>query len=498
MAVFDAYEAHDAVGLAERVRAGEVHPSELVEAAIARIEARDGALNAVVHRMFQEARARAAGPLPDGPLAGVPFLLKDLHATVPGHPTSAGTRLLAMVRRAHATTLVQRYQDAGLILLGKTNVPELAIMGITESRLHGPARNPWDPSRTPGGSSGGSGAAVAAGYVPAAHASDGGGSIRIPASHNGLVGLKPSRGRMPTGPRHGESWLGLAVEHVVTRSVRDTAALLDVTCAPEPGAPYVAPPPERPYLDEVGASPGRLRIAVTPTALLAGENDPSCVAAVQEAAHLAEELGHHVEEATPALPAAALRQAYFAHVAAGVAMELDEILELTGKVVRAADVEPTTWLFGRIGRALTAVDLAHARRDAQRAGFVLADFFERYDVWLTATCARPPAPVGELYPDAQKERLIQVLRVAGTRRVLLAALERLAEDALAATPNTQIANLAGLPAISLPTHWTPGGLPVGTQWTAPLGREDRLLRLAAQIEAARPSFHHRPPVADLP
>ena len=498
MAGFDEYEELDAVGLAARVAAGDVAPIELVDAAIARIEARDGALNAVVHRMFDDARARASGPLPDGPLRGVPYLLKDLHATIAGHPTSDGSRLTEGRRAAHDSTMTARLLAAGLVVLGKTNVPELGIMGITESRRHGPARNPWDPERTPGGSSGGSGAAVAARYVPAAHASDGGGSIRIPASHNGLVGLKPTRARAPSGPDHGDGWGGLALEHAVTRTVRDSAALLDAVAGPEPGAAYQVIRPERPFLDEVGRPPGRLRVAFSTRALLAGEADPACIAAVTEAARLAESLGHEVVEAEPPLDAGALRRAYFTFVAAGVAADVADHAARLGRAPRPSDVEPTTWVFKQLGDALRGTDVEQARREAHRLGFTLARFFADHDVWLTATCARPPARVGELYPDAGKERMMALLRVIGTRSLLLSTLDRLAADALAATPNTQIANLAGTPAISLPTHVTADGLPVGTQWMAPFGREDVLFRLAGQLEEARPWAARRPPLAEVP
>lgn len=495
---FDAYEQTDATGLAALVRAGEVTPSELVEEAITRIEARDGELNAVVYRRFAEARERAAGELPDGPLRGVPYLLKDLHVMDAGHPTGSGTRLLQEHAHREDSHMVQRLRAAGVVILGHTNTPEFGIMGITEPRVHGPTRNPWNPEHTSGGSSGGSGAAVAGGYVPACHASDGGGSIRIPASHCGLVGLKPTRGRTPMGPHVGEGWQGLSIEHALTRTVRDTALLLDVEAGLEPGAPSQVVPPERPFVQEVGRDPGKLRIAFTTDALFAGANHADCVAAVEDAAAAARALGHEVEVASPQLDLEALRMAYFVFVTAGVAQDVEETAAAAGVSPRPADFEPSTWLFRSIGMALSARDVEAARRTVHRAGFEVARFFETHDLWLTATCARPPAKVGELYPDASKERLMRVLRYLGTKSVILRALDGLVDEALSATPNTQLANLLGVPAISLPLFWNEAGLPIGSQWIAPFAREDRLIQLASQLEQSRPWADRRPALTPVP
>ncbi|TVQ91662.1 MAG: amidase [Deltaproteobacteria bacterium] len=495
---FAEFENYDAVGLAELVRAGEVSPAELVEAAIARVEARNPELNAVVHTMFEQARQAVSQGLPEGPMRGVPFLLKDLHADVAGHPTTAGSALSEGLLASEDSTLVERYRRAGLVLLGKTNVPELGIMGVTESRHLGPARNPWNPDHTPGGSSGGAAAAVAARMVPVAHASDGGGSIRIPASHCGLVGLKPSRARTPSGPLHGPGWGGLSVEHVVSRTVRDSAALLDASHGSEPGAPYQVVPPDRPFLDEVGVDPGKLRIAFTPRALLAGEAHGDCVTAVERAATMLSELGHEVEIAEPTFDPIALRRAYFGYVACGVAGDLQALARRQGRAASPSDVEPTTWVFNQIGHALRGADVEQHHRAAHALGFSLAAFFGTYDLWLTATCARPPARVGELYPDASKERLMKALRFVGTRTVLLSALDRLAAEALSATPNTQLANLSGIPAISIPLHRNGAGMPVGVQLMAPLGAEARLLRVASQLEVAHPWIDATPVLKEVP
>ncbi|MBI3455692.1 MAG: amidase, partial [Candidatus Rokubacteria bacterium] len=293
MPTFPEYEAYDGLGLAELVRRKEVAPAELVEAAIERIERRNPRLNAVIHTLYEEARARATGPLPAGPFAGVPFLLKDLAAAYAGAPLRSGSRFLAGWRPDHHAELVRRFLAAGVIVLGKTNTPELGLLPITEPRLFGPTRNPWDPERSPGGSSGGSAAAVAARMVPMASGGDGGGSIRIPASCCGVFGLKPSRGRTPSGPDAAERWQGLVVEHVLTLSVRDSAAMLDATAGPDPGAWHQAPPPARPFLAEVGAPPGRLRIAWSAEpALPAPAVDPDCRAALEDAVRLLGDLGH--------------------------------------------------------------------------------------------------------------------------------------------------------------------------------------------------------------
>ncbi|RMG09073.1 MAG: amidase, partial [Planctomycetota bacterium] len=384
------YDRLDAVGLAERIAAGELSPLEAVEAAIARIEERDSQLNAVVHRSFERAREQARGELPSGPLRGVPFLLKDLHAEDAGQPCTGSSRLLADFVAPEDSELVRRYKRAGLVILGRTNTPEFGIYGVTESELRGPCRNPWDPSRTPGGSSGGAAAAVAARMVPAAQGGDGGGSIRIPAAHCGLVGLKPTRARTPLGPFAAEGWAGFVCLHALTRSVRDSALLLDVAQGPDLGAPYEVRPPARPFREEVGADPGRLRIALCTEALFGRETHPECVRAAEEAAALAEELGHEVTPAKPDFSKEALVKAYLTMVATSVAVDVRRAGELVGRTPRPSDVEKPTWLLKLIGEKLSAAeylwerDLIHA--EARR----VAAFFEDYDVLLTPTAALPP------------------------------------------------------------------------------------------------------------
>ena len=480
-----------AAQLAAGLRKKAFSAQELCRAAIERIEARNPAINAVVHTQLARARAEAAAA-PTGPFAGVPFLVKDLMAEDAGEPCTASCAPALGWRADRDSELVARYRRAGLILLGRTNTPELGIMGTTEPALRGPTRNPYDRERSAGGSSGGSAAAVAARMVPAAHANDGGGSIRIPASHCGLVGLKPTRGRNPQGPHGGDHWGTLVEEHVVTRSVRDAAGLLDATAGPDDGAPYQVRDPERAYAAEVGAAPGALRIAFTPGALFADVADPDCVAAVTDAAALARSLGHHVEEAVPTFDRAGLVRAYLFMVAAGVSSDLRTVAARAGRPVRAADVEPATWLLAQIARALPAADYVAAIDLIRQTGRQVAAFFARYDILLTATTARPPVRIGELGPSRVERLLLGVLRAVPARRLLLQAVDDMARGPLAATPNTQLFNMTGQPAVSLPLWRNAAGLPIGTQWAAPFGREDLLLRLASQLEAARPWASHRP------
>ena len=445
---FPEYDDHDATGLAELVRGRQISAEEVVEAAIARIEARNPAINAVVHTQFERARREARQP-GTGSFAGVPFLLKDLFAEDAGEPSTSSCRLGAAWRADRDCELVARYKRAGLIILGRTNTPEFGIMGTTEPAFRGPTRNPYDPKRSSGGSSGGAAAAVGARMVPAAHASDGGGSIRIPSSHCGLVGLKPTRGRNPLGPFGGEHWAALGEHHVVTRSVRDTAGLLDATAGTDDGAPYQVRDPARPFTAEVGRPPGALRIAFTRQALFADTLHPDCAAAVTDAAALAKSLGHQVEEAVPTFDRAELIRAYLLVVAAGVSCDLAKAAARAGRAAKARDVEPTTWLLHVMARSLSAADYAEAVDAMRRASRQVAEFFTRYDILLTATTARPPVAIGELAPKRAELLQFAVLRALPMRALLLKALDEAANGPLAATPNTQLFNMTGQPAISL-------------------------------------------------
>jgi amidase len=468
----------DALGQAELVRRKEVSPRELVRLAIERIERLNPALNAVVTPMYELALAAADAPDADrtGPFAGVPFLLKDLVAEYKGVRFTEGSAFLRDHVSTHDSELVTRLRRAGLIVVGKTNTPEFGILPTTEPRLFGAARNPWDTTRSTGGSSGGSAAAVAAGLVPMAHANDGGGSIRIPASCCGVFGLKPTRGRNPLGPLYGDMMSGLVAEHAVTRSVRDSAALLDATGGPALGDPYWAPPPARPFLQEIGASPGRLRIAVTETAATGVVVDPDCVAAVRDAADLCTSLGHEIVEGAPALDTDLLRHSFIAIWSASSAWTLDDWGRRTGRAVTAADVEPLTWGLAESGRARSAANYLLAVQDLQGIARQVARFFVDHDVWLTPTVAEPPPPLGSFDPTPDNP-LFGMFRAASF------------------VPFTPLCNVTGQPAMSVPLWWNAASLPIGVHFVGRFGDEATLFRLAAQLEAARPWGHRRPPVS---
>ena len=452
-----------------------------MDAAIDRLEALNPQLNAVIHPLLDAAREAADGDLPDGPFRGVPFLVKDFSCYMKGVPVHEGMRVVkeAGYTADHDMWLTQRFRQAGLVILGRTNTPELGILPTTEPVAYGPTHNPWNLDRSPGGSSGGSAAAVAAGIVAAAHANDGGGSIRIPASHCGLVGLKPSRARVSLAPDFGDVLGGLVAELAVTRSVRDAAGILDAVHGPAPGDPYAAPPPQRPYVDEIGADPGRLRIGFT-TAPSGGQFDshPECQAAVDAAAKLLEELGHNVEDSHPAtLDDPGEIANFVVRWTVGVDWNIKYWSAAIGREIGPDDVEPCTWALAEQGRNYTGGDYLRALEEAQRSTRQIASWWadDGFDLLLTPTCAEPPPPLGEFEspPDNPAAPLMRAVPF-GTF--------------------TAGFNTTGQPAISLPLHWTADGLPVGVQLVAAYGREDLLLRIAAQIEQARPWADRRPPV----
>ena len=470
----------DATAQAELVRRGEVAPSELIDAAIARIERANPQLNAVITPTFDKARTQArSGTLPSGPFRGVPFLLKDLGAHSAGDPLHCGMRLLrdAGWVAPHDTYLAAKLRAAGFVFLGKTNTPELGLLPTTEPEAHGATHNPWDVTRSPGGSSGGSGAAVAAGMVPAAHATDGGGSIRVPAAHCGLVGLKPSRGRVSFGPDAGERWGGFSCENTVTRSVRDTAAILDIVAGAMPGDPYVAPPPARPFLAEVGAHPGRLRIGLMTTSPGGMPVHPECVAAAAEGARLLGDLGHTVEISHPeALRDYEATRAVVTVIACSTARTLDAWAEKLGRTISASDVEPLTWSVADMGRQVSACNYLRTVEFIHTQTRRLASWWDGgFDLLLTPTAAEPPPKLGEFEPTPDNP-------FAGFLR------------AAVFSTFTSPFNLSGQPAISLPLHWSAEGLPIGVHLVAAYGREDLLIRVAAQLEQAKPWASRRPPV----
>jgi amidase len=466
----------DATAQADLVRRKEIRAGELVEATIARIERLNPALNAVVLRMDAAAREAASRPLGDGPFAGVPLLLKDLLAECAGVPLTEASDFLADFRPAADSELVVRLKRAGFVVAGKTNTPEFGILPTTEPRRFGPTRNPWALDRTPGGSSGGSCAAVAARIVAVAHANDGGGSIRIPASCCGIFGLKPSHGRNPLGPWYRDLFGGLASEHVVTISVRDSARVLDATAGPEPGGPDWGRP-ERPFAEEVGRDPGRLRIGFTTASPTGVPVHADCVAAVEGAARLCADLGHEV---TPdvVLPVDGrdVGRAFAVAWSAGTAWSIDDWARRTGRAPEPSLFEPLTWALAERGRRWTAADYFLARQDMQQATRAIARRFEAFDVWLSPVLAEPPVPLGSF--DAPPDDPMRPLRRAGRF-----------------SPFTFFANVTGQPAMSVPLHWNADGLPIGTHFVARFGEEATLLRLAAQLEAARPWRQRRPALA---
>lgn len=467
---FDDYVQHDAVGLAQLIQDGEIAPGEAVAAAIARADAVNADINAIVTPMYEQARAESENAT--GRLAGVPFLIKDLTA-VQGVPCSHGSRLWNGFVPDHDAEIVARYRRAGLICIGKSNTPEVGLAATTESVRLGPCRNPWDLTRTPGGSSGGAGAAVAAGILPAAHATDGGGSIRIPASCCGLVGLKPTRARTPLGPDVGEGWGSMAVGHVVSRSVRDTALLLDLTHGAARGDPYHAPFFAGSFLEASREPSGSLRIAIDLTPVSSGSLHTQCRQAVAETAELLESMGHQVAECSPVFDREHFTLATDTLVIANVANTVNARAAARGTSLTADVVEQHTLRMAEAGRHVSAdlyvrsINLIHA------TGRLLESFFDDWDVILSPTLLQPPVALGYMNtndPDG----------------------ETYGRHFNSFWGFTSLYNATGQPAISLPLHWTADDLPVGLQFAAPFGNEIRLLRLATDLEQARPWFKHRP------
>jgi Asp-tRNA(Asn)/Glu-tRNA(Gln) amidotransferase A subunit family amidase len=465
---FEEYRRHDAVGLAELVARREVSAGDLLETAIARMAEVNPKINAVVQDLSERARADAPA---QGFLSGVPFLLKDLGVTLAGTPTTGGSRVFKGVVAPADSALAAAYKAAGLVVFGKTNTPEFGQWPVTESDLLGPARNPWDVSRTPGGSSGGASAAVAAGIVPAAHASDGGGSIRIPASCCGLFGMKPSRGRVSFAPL-GEGWAGASAHHAVTRSVRDSAALLDVACRPQPGDPYFLPPPERPFLEEAAREPGPLRIGFTTAAMQAPALDPECAAAVEDAARLCESLGHRVEPVTIPGDVMAMAAAAGQVISASIAASLDAEAERRGRPIEEGEIERLTMATYRRGQGVPGAAYVRGVQALHAYARAEAQLFESYDVLLLSTLGRPAIPVGWIFENPKE----------------------LAQRLFSFMPNTQAFNNTGQPAMTVPLAWSSDGLPIGLQFVARTGAEAILFQLAGQLEQARPWFDRVAPL----
>lgn len=466
----------DATQQAELVRNKQIKPEELLDGAIERIDRLNPQLNAVVLKMYDQARAAIAAGLPEGPFTGVPFLLKDLGAMYGGVVQTQGSVFLKDAVSPMDSELTRRHKAAGLVIAGKTNTPEFGLLPTTEPRLFGAAHNPWNVDHTTGGSSGGSAAAVASGMVPFAHANDGGGSIRIPASCCGLFGFKPTRARITQGPFIGDIMSGLVNEHCVSRSVRDSAALLDATAGVMPGDPYFPPPQGRPYIEEVGENPGRLRIAFTKKTFTGPEMHPDCVAAVEDAVKLLTDLGHDVEEASPPVPGEQLIQQFTELWAAGNTWGIDSFAMLTGKQPKEEDFEILTWALYETGKLVSAAKYLTAVSGMQMLARQIAIFHQTYDIWLTPTLGAPPIELGLMHSTPEDP---------------MKAFNLAAEF----VPFTPIQNATGQPAMSVPLYWNEAGLPIGLHFVGRFGDEATLFRLAAQLEEARPWAGKRPPVS---
>ncbi len=496
MAVFKEYANYDGLGIAELIKKGEVSVREVLEAAIEEVERLNPKLNAVITKMYDEAEAAIEASLPDGPFKGVPIMLKDILQMYAGVRYTMGSKLLKEYIAPVDSEYVKRLKASGAVVIGKTNVPEFGLMGTTEPEYFGATRNPWDLQRTPGGSSGGSAAAVAARMVPLATGNDGGGSIRIPASCCGLFGLKPSRGRTPNGPLNGEVWMGLVVEHVLTRSVRDSAAMLDVTQGADVGAPFEIKPPQGSYLEAVNRPPKGLKIAFSSASPLSEDIHPACKNAVCKAAELLSEMGFVVEEDKPDIDFEELAESYIVSMFGEVKALFVEIEGMLGRKIGASDVEISSWILARIGEFAPMWKINWAKKVWDKAARSMGVFHQRYDVYMTPTMAYPPAMLGELLPSTFEKMALNLIDSVRLGKIvsLDEILEKVAYKQLNRMPFTQLANQTGQPAMSVPLFWTKSGLPIGIQFIAPFGREDLLFSLASVLEEAKPWIDKKPPL----
>ncbi|MDH3623419.1 MAG: amidase family protein [Myxococcales bacterium] len=496
MAGFEEYDAYDGLGLAELVRAGQVRSRELVEECIARIERVNPKINGVVRPLYDRARAQSQEALGEGPFAGVPFLVKDLIQCIPGVPTEMGSVFWKGWTPQTATNLYKRWREAGVIPVGKTATSELGLLPVVETELCGKTRNPWNLDRTSGGSSGGSGASVAAGVAPLASAGDGGGSIRIPASCCGVFGHKPSRARNPVGPTASEHWSGFVSEHVVSRSVRDSAAMLDATHGPDATAPYFAPPIEGTFLGATKSDPRPLRIAFHSEPAFPSTVHPDCRTAVEDAAHLCEQLGHRVEEISPGHDPPALSRALVIVFGSNIAAEIEEAERIVGRRATPKDFQLTTWISHMIGKAVSAQDFLVALRSLQAEARRLARVYRDYDLVLTPTLGTPPIEIGALEPQGIDAAAQKLFAATGWSAPLASPklIDRAAETTFAFVPFTPIANITGQPSMSVPLFWNAKDLPIGVMFTGRPPDEAVMFSLAAQLERARPWRDRRPPV----
>ena len=494
--MFREYREHDGLALADLMRRGEVSASEVLEAAIARIEAVNPAVNAVVRPLFDRARQKGTQVIRDAPFAGVPFLVKDLLAQIDGVPTGNGNRLWASRVASGNSELVDRWERAGLVIAGRTNTPEFGLTPYTEPDANGPTRNPWDLSRTAGGSSGGSAAAVASGMVPIASGGDGGGSIRIPASACGVFGMKPTRGRTPAGPFIGEAWSGFAGEHVLTRSVRDSAAVLDATHGPDRGSPHPLPAQVGTFLAASQRDPGTLKIAVSRQPMLGKAVAPEVIAAFDDTVKLLADLGHEVVDAAPPVEREAFSMAFLTALAGELRADIEFTAKTFGVKIRPGDYDASSFGMGLLGEGFTASDLITAHRYLTLSARSILGFFEDVDVLMTPVLSTLPVKIGALQPSAMEKKLLTVLGYVGGGRLLkkLGIAEQLAAQTFEFIPWTPVFNVTGQPAMSVPTSWSPEGLPIGMQFVGRFADENTLFSLAGQLEQVRPWKDRRPPL----
>lgn len=487
--LLDNYQSYDAMGLAELVKSKQVSPEELLEKAIAVCEQQNPAINAVVSKLYDHGRQQIANGLPEGAFTGVPFLLKDLLASLEGTPLSNGSNAYKGKISPSDSELVKRFKQAGLVIFGKTSSPEFGLMGITEPKAFGPCRNPWNTDHTPGGSSGGSGAAVAAGIVPMASGGDGGGSIRIPSACCGLFGLKPSRGRTPSGPYFTDLWDGAAGEHVLTRSVRDSAAVLDVVNGPDNSTPYPMKK-ESGYLECLNEEVRPLKIAYTSKSFFDKPVTQDAIDAVDDAVQKLKDLGHEVEEIELPINSEALAHSYLTMYFGHVAADMEFASQALGIPFKHLDVETVTKTMGYIGKRISAQRFVSAKRQWNEFAQVMGQVHQHFDMVLSPTLGSAPMKIAEMEPSAFELFGLNFINAMGLHGILMKTgmVEQQVLENLAKLPFTQLANLTGQPAMSVPLYWTKDKLPLGVQLMAPMGDEKTLLQLARQLEQAYPWF----------
>ncbi len=481
------YTALDATELAQLVKSNQIKAEELVEIAISQIEKHNPQINAVVNKFYDDIETQLKNANPQAPFYGVPFLIKDLGLALNGKTLTSSSKFMKDYRPDFDSILIQKYKNAGFIILGQTNTPELGLLGITESKFRGPCRNPWSLGHTPGGSSGGSAAAVASGMVPAASAGDGGGSIRIPASACNLFGLKPSRGLVPFGPSATESWLGLVSLHCLTKTVRDSAALLDIEADTDIGAPYASPQFKESFLKATKRNSKKLKIAYYPGSLLGHSLTNLCSEAVDNTTKILKQMGHEVVRDKPQFDKYELRRAYTIIVASCVATEIESMSKLVGREASANDFEVLTWFLKQVSESYKASDLAWALEQSRKFGSSLGQFFSKYDLFCTSTLGSLPVKVGSFDLSPVEKIVFQTLKYISPDSALHTVLTQMSERGFESSPNTQLFNLSGTPAMSVPLALgfesaTQTHLPLGIQFCAAFGKDDLLFDIAAQLE----------------